>query len=68
MKIQRRSILTGKVNEMEIAVTEEQIYRWRVGRELIQNVMPGLTAEEREFLISGCTSEEWNSLFPGTEP
>ena len=34
---------------------------------LIQNVFPFLTADEREFLITGLTPGEWNILFNGTE-
>lgn len=64
MKISRRSPLTGKVNTMEIPVTDEQLRRWKEDRELIQNVMPELTADQREFLISGYTPEDWATLFP----
>ena len=33
---------------------------WRGNRELIQNVFPKLTPDDREFLISGWTPAEWN--------
>jgi hypothetical protein len=33
------------------------------GGELIQNVMPELSPEEREFLISGITPKEWDEYY-----
>ncbi len=66
MLISRKSSLSGKVTEMEIPVTETQIQEWEKG-ELIQNVMPNLTSNQREFLISGITAEEWDSFFPADE-
>ena len=46
---------------MELNVTQAQIDDWQ-GGELIQNVMPHLSDEEREFLISGMTPAEWNNF------
>lgn len=34
---------------------------------LIQDAFPTLAADEREFLMSGITKEEWESIF-GKEP
>lgn len=59
MQITRKSMLSGKERTLEINVTEEQLARWR-GGELIQNVMPHLTAGEREFIKTGITDEEWD--------
>jgi hypothetical protein len=61
MLIQRKSTTTGKINQMELNVTQAQIDEWQ-GGELIQNVMPHLSDEEREFLISGMTPAEWNNF------
>jgi len=62
MIVQRRSIISGKVNTMNIDCTEEQLNRHKMG-ELVQDVFPNLSVEEREFLISGVTPEEWNDAF-----
>ena len=64
MIIRRISPVTGKENAREINVTQEQIDRWQTGA-LIQNVMPELSASDREFLISGCTDEDWKTLYGG---
>ena len=62
MIVQRRSIISGKVNTMNIDCTEEQLNRHKMG-ELVQDVFPNLSVEEREFLISGVTPEEWDATF-----
>jgi hypothetical protein len=64
MKITRKSPFSGKVNEMEIPVTEDQLKDWQSGT-LIQNAMPNLTPDQREFLMTGITPEEWNDTFGG---
>lgn len=47
---------------MDLNVTPEQIAHWQSGA-LIQDAMPHLTANEREFLITGITADEWNRQF-----
>lgn len=63
MIISKKSPLSGKTTEMELPVTTEQLQRWENG-ELIQNAMPELTPNQREFLITGIVGDEWDSLFP----
>jgi hypothetical protein len=62
MLIERKSPVSGKTTTMEIDVTPDQLYRWRYGQ-LIQNAMPNLSADEREFILTGITPEEWDSVF-----
>jgi hypothetical protein len=62
MQITRKSMFTGKINTMEIEVSEAQIARWERG-ELIQNATPNLTPDEREFIKTGVTPEEWDAQF-----
>jgi len=58
MKITRKSPLTGITRSKEIDVTIAQILAWEEG-ELIQNAMPQLSADDREFVKTGITGEEW---------
>ena len=58
MIVRRPNMFTGKVRELELNVTQEQIDRWQNG-ELIQNAMPQLSRDECEFLISGLLPDEW---------
>lgn len=62
MKITKYSVVSGKTNTRDIPCTQEQIDDWQSGT-LIQNAMPNVSAEDREFLISGTTPEEWAALF-----
>ena len=62
MKVIRTSPFSGNTNVMEIDVTQEQLSSWENGT-LIQNAMPHLTPDEREFIKTGITPEEWDSAF-----
>jgi hypothetical protein len=62
----KKSMLTGAMNQREINVTEEQVNRWQAG-ELIQDVMPNLSADDHEFLMTGSTPDEWDEVFGGDE-
>lgn len=62
MLVTMRSRLTGKIHNLEIDISPEQWKRWKAG-ELIQDVCPHLSADDREFLISGSTKEEWDQFF-----
>jgi hypothetical protein len=61
MVITRTSVF-GVTRSKELNVTPEQIARWEQG-ELAQNVFTQLNADEREFIISGNTTEDWERLF-----
>lgn len=63
MKITRISPLTKTERTIEIAVTHQQIEDWKNGA-LIQNAMPNLTPDEREFIKTGITASDWGILFP----
>lgn len=59
MQITRTSKLTGATHTMEIpGLTPEQLAAYEAGG-LIQKVLPHLSADEREFIKSGITPEEW---------
>jgi hypothetical protein len=62
MQITRTSRLTGKTSVMDLNITQVQLDAW-VDGELVQNAMPQLSAEEREFLMTGITAAEWDSVF-----
>ena len=66
MIIVRKSPVTGKMNEQDINITFDQYESWANGM-LIQDAMPNITADEREFIVSGCTPEDFAFLFPEEE-
>lgn len=60
MLIQRRSVLSGNINEMDLDITDSQLEMWLNGF-MVQDAFPHLSADEREFLISGMSvpEQEW---------
>lgn len=62
MKITRESMFSGIKRTMELDVTQEQLKNWEDGM-LIQNAMPNLTDDEREFIMTGVTTDEWDEYF-----
>ena len=66
MKITRVSPLTGRSTTLDINISDDQLKEWENGG-LIQDIMPNLTADEREFIISGCTPSDFDVLFPPEE-
>ena len=62
MLVTRVSPITGITNSWEIAVSEQQMADWQSGT-LIQLVMPNLSADEREFMMTGITPSEWDEIF-----
>lgn len=66
MLVTRRSTLTGNQNTMNIEVTPDQLTRIENRMdtfELIQNIVPHLSIQDREFLMTGITNEEWVRAF-----
>lgn len=64
MKITRVSILSGKSTTMDLPVTEEQLSRYEQG-EFIQKAFPHLSADQREFIKTGITPDEWRDRLGG---
>ena len=48
---------------MDLDITSDQLDRIEAKVELIQNIVPHLSSDEREFLITGITPDEWDKLF-----
>ena len=67
MLVERRSSFSGDINAMELDVTEEQLERFAAGQGYVQTVFPNLSADEREFILTGITADEWNKMFPPDE-
>jgi len=63
MQITKISIFTKNTSTREIPVTQAELDDWASGT-LIQDAMPTLSADDREFLMTGATPEEWNEIFP----
>ena len=62
MLITKKSAFTGIEHTLEIPVTQAQLDLWNSGVS-IQNAMPNISAEDREFIKTGITTQEWNDTF-----
>ena len=62
MLITRKSLISGNINTMSLPITEEQYNAWEQGT-LVQVAMPHLSPDEREFVMTGITPEEWADNF-----
>ena len=60
--VYRRSPLTDKVRSITVIATKAQFWRYFNGQ-LIQDAFPALTADEREFILTGITGDEWDEAF-----
>jgi hypothetical protein len=68
--ITRRSPFTGKIHQMEIPMSVLEFSKreilWQTGM-LIQDAFPMLDADQREFIKTGITPEEWDAAFGNEE-
>ena len=62
MKITRRSPFSGIVTTLDLPVTEAQLIAYNNGA-LIQVAFPNLSADDREFIMTGITAAEWEATF-----
>ena len=62
--LERKSPKTGKVNSMILDTTKEALDSYYAGEGLIQVIFPPLNENEREFIKSGYTAEDWDEIFP----
>ena len=68
MLVIRKSLFTGIMNEMDLPITQEQLDEFESDNSrLVQDVFPNLNSEQREFLMTGSTSAEWEDLFGGED-
>jgi hypothetical protein len=66
MLIERTSMLTGITRSIELPITGEQWAAYEAGA-LVQDAFPHLSPDEREFIITGITEEEWDDIFRDEE-
>jgi hypothetical protein len=59
--ITRKSTLTQKENSMKMNLFAQGLLDWKNGA-LIQKAMPHLSPDERDFLITGRTPEEFYQM------
>ena len=66
MLIRKTSQISKTESVMDLDITFVQLERIEnryETKELIQDIVPNLSKEEREFLMTGITPKEWNQMF-----
>jgi len=67
MYIKRKSVITGIERTRSIPVNPDDYIAYRAGVGNMQELMPYLTDEDQEFILSGITPDEWNEVFVSVE-
>ena len=68
VRVTLKSMLTGKENAMNLPTSIGKIKQFLSHREdceLIQEMFPELSEDQREFLLTGITPEEWSAMTRG---
>ena len=63
VKVHKVSILSGKEGSMVLPTRQGELEYWHETDALVQDVFPHFDANQREFLISGATPQEWEAEF-----
>lgn len=67
MQVTRTSALTGVVRTKYILGLTDTHFMRMLNGELIQDVLHFLSEDDREFIMTGITSEEWDEAFKEEE-
>lgn len=67
MRLTKTSMLSGTTATREIDLTEEELDAYHASGRPIQQMFPRLPPEDREFVMTGITPEEWHRFCPNPE-
>lgn len=67
MLIHRKSVISGIERTRNIPVNPEDYISWEKGYGNVSDLMPYLNDADREFILSGITSREWEHAFRKAE-
>jgi len=67
VRVHKQSCITGKHHSMVLPTRQGELEHWEENMTLVQDAFPHFTPDQREFLISGSTPDEWNELFSEEE-
>lgn len=63
MRICKKSIISGIEYSKEIPVNPDDYHAWVNGHGSIDDLMPYLSAKDRDFILSGISLSEWKEAF-----
>ena len=63
IRLTKKSPFSGKVNSMVLDTTKEALNEYYNGSDrLVHIIFPDLNADEREFIMTGYTAEDWEQI------
>lgn len=66
MQITRTSPHSGITRTLDLPITDQQLAAFNSGA-LVQQAFPDLNMNQREFILTGITQEEWDEMFKEEE-
>jgi len=63
LEVERVSPFSGKTNSRSFLVRPQDLEDYNNRSKNIQNCFPYLSADDREFIMTGITAEEWEETF-----
>jgi len=67
MVITKRSDVTGVLHSRTIDITENELDQFYKSDLFIQDFFPNLNNDDREFIMTGITPDEWDEVFAGRD-
>lgn len=64
MEITRTSPISGVTRTLNFNVSDDEVLVYMSGAP-VQDAFPNLSSDEREFILTGITPEEWDAMFSG---
>jgi hypothetical protein len=55
-------MISGILRTMDLDINEEQLAKYQSGSGYIQDIFRNLSVDEREFIKTGITAEEWDAF------
>ena len=63
MKIKRKSVFSGVERTREVSIDTKHYAEYQAGYGALSDIAPYLSSEDREFILSGMTQQEWKNAF-----
>mgnify|MGYP003533939440 CR=1 FL=1 len=67
MKVKRKSVISGIERFRDIPANPEDWVSYTMGYKNLDEAMPYLSDEDKQFILSGITSDEWKEAFSTVE-
>ena len=65
--LEKKSPKTGKMNSMILNTDKKSLDEYYAGSDrLVQIIFPKLNVDEREFIMTGYTAEDWENIHERT--